>query len=596
MVSCRGGLNEEASDLDVSAGEVRRSLNYEQVAAGGYRRIGGSVRWGGSPNTPDMTRVSVVETTRINNLEIGEATIYDNGILTLTAQASLTEYDALFVIGRGSTDLWVVEKKEPTSYFVIGEAFYENSTGTVLAENPELKDDESDRIIELLDSFGRNVAVQATGAGPIEFMHGLKDQLVVGRRTPTGVQFQISTIFGRAGNFLEISTETPIPAGAVYDSYRYQFAGGLESIYIATGVSNPYIYRYPLTLTELTVGDITAFPTHVIVHQNHLFLGYESGHVVHSDLGNPAAFTELGGGSEFWTGSAVTGFQILPGESLAIFGQDQISILSGTSSADWQLDTYSDQVGALPGTIQNMPTTIFASRRGITTLSASDNYGDFSGKTLSHRFDPTYQRITRGSKLFSLVNRDSSQYRLINGQGRCLYLTFSSDSLVGAMEIDLGHDVMAVGVIEGEVDSLFFGTSDGWIYRMDQSSTFGDESLSAFLEFPYYHHKSPRQKKRFKQTNLSLKGDPRARLSIRVTTEKGRLFHADPIEAEVSVIDSVAQRFKPSTLSRFDQTFEAVAYTSGTGTDQSLLVMPANNAQHEIDTITTHYTYRGQRR
>ena len=39
VIRCQGGLNETGSDLDTAAGEVRRSSNYEQVAAGGYHSL-----------------------------------------------------------------------------------------------------------------------------------------------------------------------------------------------------------------------------------------------------------------------------------------------------------------------------------------------------------------------------------------------------------------------------------------------------------------------------------------------------------------------------------------------------------------------------
>lgn len=597
VTSCRGGLNEEASDIDISAGEVRRSSNYEQVAAGGYRRIGGSVKWGGSPNTPDMTRVSVIEVDKVFDWPVGLPVVFDEYLYRLTAATSRTTYALLIVIAREDSNLFVVEKEEATEYFQSGEIVDGSFPQRYIrSENPDITDTESDLITSTLTSFGLDQADQPIGKGRIEMLAGLEGRLVCARQGDDHMHFQISSVVARAGKWLEASGEIEVPDGGVWDSCAYTFAGGEPSLYIANGVSNPIIYEYPQTVTEVVVPSVSEFPTHSIVHQNHWFLGYANGAVIHSDLGDPTAFTALGGGSEFNTGSRITGFQILPGESLAIFGEDQISILSGTSAADWQLDTHSTQNGAISGTIQNMPTTIFASTRGISTLSASDTYGDFAGRTVSHQFARTYDRIAHNTQLFSLVNRDSSQYRLINANGRGLYLTFASDSMVGAMEVDLKHNITAVGSIEGDTDSLFFGTDDGWVHRMDQGNTFAGKSMQAFLEFPFHHYKSPRQKKRFKETILDIKGDPDVTLQVIPTYDKGRSFHAESEPVDAEVIDGRAQPYNDSVLTRFNRYFQAVAYTTGTGTDQSLTIAPTNTAPHEIDSITTHYTYRGQRR
>lgn len=594
VVRCAGGLNEESSDIDISAGEVRRSSNYEQVAEGGYRRINGSVRWGGSKNRPDLLRVSVVETTTRFAIAPGEQIVFEATIVAGVSSDSRTEHVILAVIGRENSNLQIVEKRQATAFYTPGEVLDTTSPGNVIAENPELTEAEEDQIVEMLTTFGLDVAAQPAGTGEIHMLHGLNGQLICARREGINVNFQISTVTGRQGRWLNAGS-LPIANIGEWDSYAYQFAGKPKSVYITTSSSKAIVYEYPATIRQITVADVTNSPKHVIVHQNHLFLSFADGVVIHSDIGDPETFSGVGGAAEFNVGSEVTGFQILPGASLAIFSEDKISILSGTSTADWQLTTYSNQVGALPNSIQNMPTTIFAAKRGITTLSASDNYGDFRDNTLSHKFDDAYQRIQRGSRLFSFVNREKSQYRLINNNGHGLYLTFANNSLVGAMEVDFKHEITAVGVIEGETDQLYFA-SEGWVHQLDLGASFAGRSMDAFLEFPFVHYKTPRQKKRFKQVKMDIKGDPRVELEVLSAIDKGGPFHCDPVPVDVDAIPRRSLRYKSAELSRFDQSFQGIAYTVGTGFDQSLLVRAMNSAEHEIDTITTHYTYRGQQR
>ena len=587
-------MNEESSTLEVSAGEVRRSSNYEQVASGGYRRIGGSVHWSGGNSTADMDSLAVIEVTSFG-LNVGEIELYEDIRAKLTSTESLTTYTMVMLMGRANSTLVVIEKDSPTEYFTIGEAISGDlSSYMILAENPELTDTEYESIQKQLTTFGLDLASQPSGTGRIAMVSGLDGKMICARYDG-GLQFYQSTPSARSGVWLSIGDAISGASDGVFESFEYTFAAGEPSLYIVNGTSDPMVVTSSGDVSTIEVADVAIYPSHVIVHQNHLFLGYDNGAVIHSDLGDPTEFTGIGGAAEFNVGFPVTGFQIMPGESLAIFGENQISVLSGTSTADWQLDTYSNEMGAIAGTIQNLPTAIFASIRGISTLSASDNYGDFSAKMLSHNFARTYRRITTNTQLFSLVNRESSQYRLINANGRGLYLTFSSSSLVGAMEVDLKHDISCVGTNQ-QTGELFFGTEDGWVHRMDEGNTFAGVEMGAFLEFPYHHHKSPRQKKRFKEVIMDIKGDPSVEIDVIAQYERGRTFHCEPDRVPAEVINNRSQQYKKSILTPYDQYFESVAYTTGTGTDQSLIIEPTNEAQHEIDSITTHYTYRGQRR
>lgn len=594
VIDCKGGLNEDMSDIDAPAGCVRRASNYEQVAEGGYRQIGGSVKWSGVDNSIDVASLTIVEVSKHLFIDPLETFFPNYPSSRITLQDEL-EYRYLFAVGREDSQLIVAQKVQPTTYFRPGDQI--NASATIITENPQITEEEEDLIVAEVAIFGINAAEKPIGSGEIHLLtYAENDNLLCVRRDGAEVVFQHTYRDSFAGSWIEKGRLT-VPDGGRWESVRYKFPSLKEKEFIVTGTSKPIMYD-PLFLpniVELTVADITQNPTHVIVHQNHLFLSYPGGVVVHSDINDPESFTGVGGAAEFNVGAEVTGFQILPGKSLAIFCDDKIEVLSGTSTADWVLSTHSTQVGAIPGSIQNLPTTIFCSRRGISTLAASDNYGDFSERTLSQKFDQSYRAMYQNTALYSAVNRKKSQYRVINENGRGFYLTFSANSLVGAMPIDLKQDITALGTIEGDLDRLFYATKDGWVHMLDVGSTLSGLSLESFLELPSHHYGSPRQKKRFKQVVIDVKGDPATVLKLTNTVEKGHSYHQPPEAVSCDNLVADKQRFRANQLSRFDQRFQSIAYTAGTGYDQSILVEPVNLTLHEIESITVHFTYRGQK-
>ena len=117
IAACRGGLNEESSDTDIGPGEVRRSSNYEQVAAGGYKRIGGSVKWSGYANTPDYVRIALVETKNPYSYPAGYVWTLDRRDDYRQSSSTKTEFELLIALFREDTVLWVVEKRYATDYF-----------------------------------------------------------------------------------------------------------------------------------------------------------------------------------------------------------------------------------------------------------------------------------------------------------------------------------------------------------------------------------------------------------------------------------------------------------------------------------------------
>ncbi len=578
------GLNEVVSDLNAKASDIRRSLNYSRQAEGGYEWIGGLAKWSGRDITRDLSSITAIEVSLVST---------NLGLLS-AEQLSSVEFQYLSFVVRQNSVIHFVQKNRSTDMFQ--KLTYLDTGFQLLDDNPVLTDAEIEQGQDGIFGEPRVLNIQPTGDGDIKLLHenagflyAVRDSgsdSIVQRSLPNSGWRTIGTIPGAASD------------SARWEAYAYTFAGQPPTLFIVNGVTEAWSAEYvaagdpPLAVID---DGVTQYPTHVIVHQNHLFLSFSGGRILHSNLGDPNNFTALGGAAELSAGDEITGFQILPGDSLGIFCEDRIRILQGTSAADWGLQDYSDEAGAIAGTIQNMPTSIFADKRGITTLASSDAYGSFKDKTLTQQTDPTFQSIRRNAILFSSVNRAKSQYRLINQDGRGLYLTFNGSSLVGIMEIDLGLPITAMGTLRGSNDQVYVA-SGGWVYQMDYPSALYDHEVEAFIELVDHHYGNPRQKKRFSQVNLDIVGDPRTVLTVANLIDGGQDFYEDNVPVDFNNLSRSGERYREDLLSRYSQRFEGTAYLCGSGVSQSIRITNKSKHAHSIKSAVVHYRSRGQKR
>jgi len=590
---CAGGLDEVSSDFSAAPGTVRRSLNYEALAEGGYRRIGGMRRWSGRDVSPRYDALQAVLVNRLDPLPDGAARSTANGV----------RFRSLATAHRGThLSVSLIEKERATEKLSTGDVLFPTGEyGPSVIVNTDIPLLESERVQfqnYLSEGAFYTPFRGAGGAGEVVYLGAMGGHVYAVQMNDEG-----KAVIQRArheGGFWQSFGVIPVddPSKARWSAYVHAFPGLEPRMFFVNGQTAPFYVEgiEPPVYIDDTVPLTESQPTHVTAHQQHLMLAFPGGRVLHSALGNPASFDTSGGAGEFGVGDEITGFQALPGGALAIFCADRISILTGTSVDDWRVELYSDEAGAIPGTLQDMPTAIFCDRRGITTLGASDRYGGFVSKALSQRFDETYQRIRQGARLFSVVSRDKSQYRLLNEDGRGLYLTFAGSALAGAMEVDLGHTITAVGIRRGDDDEIFVATGDGWVHRLDAGGTFSGEVIDAFLEFHDFHYGRPRLKKRFHKAVLEFEGDPRLGMSVTSVLDDGEDAYADSAAVDITPLSRAAPGYRPDLLSRFMQAFRGVVYLIGTGLSQSLRLEPTSTHEHEVKSIIVHYTDRGQAR
>lgn len=309
-----------------------------------------------------------------------------------------------------------------------------------------------------------------------------------------------------------------IQPGGTYEFYNANFGGpaGRERIYGCDSV-NPGFEFDGTIYAPIFTGMALDQPNHVVAHKNHLFFAFGSS-VQHSGIGNPFTWTPVLGAAELGVVGPVTNFRPLSGAqdtgALAIFSRNALSVLYGTSSANWNLVNYQDSTGALEGTAQSVTSTYVLDDRGVMSIANTQSFGNFDSASLTQHIQPWLEE-RQSSVQCSTVNRRKSQYRLFFGDGSALYMTFRNTKLVGAMPMAFPN--VMVCVTEAEVNGLqeiYCGSDNGFVYRFDVGTSFDGVIISATLPLVFNSSRSPRVIKRYRKAAFEMTGNGFAEFSV----------------------------------------------------------------------------------
>jgi len=393
-----------------------------------------------------------------------------------------------------------------------------------------------------------------------------------------------------------------VPGGR-YEFVNYNFGGSSSTnrLYWVDGFNTAFefdgTYAVPL-FTGMSVDT----PKHLAAHKKHLFLGFHKGSLQHSSIGDPYGWSVVTGASELGTGDEISGLQVMPGDAMAIFNRNRIYILYGTSSADWNLKTFSDNSGAIEWTIQNLTETMFLDDRGVTTFSAVNAYGDFTMNAISKKIKPLIDD-KKGLSIASIRVRKKGQYRLFFNDGTAIYATFSGNKLAGFIRIDLDKVVYTVCSAEDTDGNeiLFFGSDDGYIYQLDAGTSFDGSEIEAILRLSYYHFDSPTRDKRFRKIQFEMSGDSSIALQFQPD-----FSYADANVPEARTRDLSVQGsggyWNIHNWDNYNWSGQVISTAEenldGVGTNMGILVLSEATYEqpHILQGVTVHYSPRRIRR
>jgi len=413
-----------------------------------------------------------------------------------------------------------------------------------------------------------------------------------------GANSNVATIAGD-------STATTLPADGRYEFVNHNFgATGSRRMYGVNGVGKGFEWDGSV-FVPITTGMATDTPVHVIAHKNHLFFAFPGGSSQHSSTGNPYEWSVVTGASEMGVGDEITGYLSMP-NVLAIFSRNSTHLLYGTGVTDWELSTHSVESGAIEWTCQKIGPGVYLDDRGITSLSATDRYGDFKANVLSKYIDP-YLKTVIGSAQCAIRVKEKNQYRLFLNNKDVVTLTMDGGKIIGFTRQQYEDQVVCACSSEnssGE-EELFFGCDDGYVYQLDSGTSFNGEPIVGIVRLHFNHLKSPDVIKRIRRINLELTASIDTYLKGNVEfdfggSESGETFFDVDIDGGVLGVDSwgsfvwngVDVSSAPMDVDGSGRNFALIIYHSGEWPSGSVYSGITNAVPHTIQGYTIHYSIR----
>lgn len=316
-----------------------------------------------------------------------------------------------------------------------------------------------------------------------------------------------------------IQTAITLLPGGKGETCQANFSGQLSArrVYYADGVNRMFEFDGE-TVVPLATGIVPDMPKHVIAFKNHLFCSVQSS-IFNSAIGDPYNWTALAGGAELACGDTVTNFLIQPGSqtagAMSIHARNTTFLLYGTSAVNWNLVAYSNGVGALDYTGQNLSQSYVMDDRGVMSLTSSLNFGNFDNATITNLIRPFISE-KRTKVSCSSLDRAKSQYRVFFKDGSGLYITIVADQVKGCMPVFFPTfaNVAWEGTLSDGSLVKYFGGGDGHVYRMDMGSSFDGEAIDAYITLNWNAIKSPRILKRFRRASIEASSDGYTEISF----------------------------------------------------------------------------------
>jgi hypothetical protein len=597
----QGGLDTSSPALRMAPGSVISSKNYEPNQNGGYTRMKGYERFDGQPRPSDAPSAATGAVTPAQE-----------------AQSFVDEADirrALIAPVPGSGPILGVALYAGTVYAFRNKAgdaeagmYGSSASGWVeVAMGEEISFSDANSDVAEGDTLTQG-GVTATVARLMVETGSLASGTNTGRMVITGLAggtFAAGAATSTGSGALTLSGASvamALPPGGRYTFDIYNFAGGTATrrLYGANGVG--YGFEFDGTvLAFIHTGSAIDTPSFVKANKNYLYWGQGSS-LTNSSLAAPFRYVAGEGAVEKAMGDTITGLSELPGQALGVFCRNSSFFQTGSSTADWVMNTLVAEVGAVPYTVGTMSDTYFLDDRGIMSVAAAQEYGNFSDATLSRKIQPLINRL-RNLVTGSYVSRQKGQWTLLASDGSVLWMAMSNKRLVGLLDGRLPF--MPTCCFSGEdaigIERIFVGASSGYVYEMDRGSTFDGDSIASSLKLYYYNSKSPRIRKKYRKLALEMTADLYAELQFRAD-----LSYGDPDVQQTNAEDLTTGGSGGSwDIANWDEFFwdsrdvaQPVLGLEGTGLNIALQFQSNTKLDfgHTLQGAVMHYTNRRQQR
>lgn len=376
---------------------------------------------------------------------------------------------------------------------------------------------------------------------------------------------------------------------------------GRQALYGADGVGKGFEFD-GVSYLPINTGMADDTPDHVAVHKRRLFFSFGAS-VQFSAVANPCSWSVVLGAGEIAVRAPVTALQILPGNedtgALGIFTYDSSHILYGSTDSNFQLIDYERGAGAEPYSVQVMEQVYTLDRAGISSMTASQAYGNFDTKSLTFPMRP-FTQARRGTCTASGVSRDKSQYRVFYPNGYAVFSTIVNGRPLGSMPVQFPTTVRCW--TDGEVqigsDVSFFGGEDGFVYQMETGDDFDGVGVSFFVRYNHVQQGNHRIYKRYRQLMLELLGDNYAEFQLGYSLGFDEVRVDQPLDRKYAQLAGQAGWDSNAVWDEFafDLSLVSPVEVECHGTAETIQIIVRGDSRicgsFTINTATLHYSVR----
>ncbi len=349
-------------------------------------------------------------------------------------------------------------------------------------------------------------------------------RLIISGRAGGNYTAALASATGAANNLTLSGAQTAITltngGRYVFDIANFYGQASSNRLYGASGVDRCFEFDGTV-FVPLRTGASPDKPSFIKEKGKYLYVG-QGASLMNGSVGNPYRWVASEGAVENAVGDTITGLAKLPGKALAIMCRNSSFAQLGSSTSDWVIETIRADVGAVPYTLESMSDTYFLDDRGITSVAASQEYGNFTDATLSKKVQAIIDSI-RGKVVGSFVSRQKGHYVLLMNDGATLTMGVNGKSITGIMSGRL--DFIPSCVFSGEdtsgIERIFIGATNGSVYEMNKGSTFDGAAVEAYTKIFYNNSRSPMVRKHYRSLFLEMTAALYAEIKFRADLSYG---------------------------------------------------------------------------
>ncbi len=478
-ISLRGGLDLTTPIYQMDPGRMVDCMNYE-VTSGGYAPVDGYERVDGN-GIPSAAQFQVIA---FNGTIAPDTAIIEDDLIAYF----LTEDkgNATFYIQKGE-----LKTGDAFTGFTVENAFLFDEAPHGFFKDINLQ--------ELAVEKKRSLVEKVPGDGSVLGVWQFKGKLYAFRDNVEHTECFLYK--ATPDGWKKINTPTLLPGGK-YQFINTNFLGSADtmSVFGCDGVNKAFQFDGE-TFTQITTGMDDDAPIAIVAHKKQLFLAFRGGSLQHSAPTDPTGkWTVVTGAGELGMGEEIQDLANLPGGALGIFCKYSIHILYGNSVGDWQLKAHTLKAGATAGTVQDCGNIFYFEGGSVFKFSASQVYGDFVTASVSRQIGD-FLKSFADIECLSVRVSEKGQYRLFFANGVCITMSTlgKGTAFTQSQYKDVPRCISAPQRAGGEEGSIYFGSDNGFVFKMDSGHSFDEMPMFAYFTLPPNPQGLPRYKKRYRE-------------------------------------------------------------------------------------------------